>query len=195
MTSDTPPHRYAKGEAKRAQILAAALTVIAQHGYRNSTLQEIADAVNLTKAGVLHYFDSREHLIAEVLKERDAQDDAALAPDGADMVTILSRAIKHNSSVGGMVQLYSRVVVEAEAPEHPGHAYVRARYERVVSAFAEGIRQRQRAGTARADLDPVLVARAAIALSDGLQLQWLHDRDIDMSADFEATMALILGQP
>jgi AcrR family transcriptional regulator len=192
MSTDVPARRYAKGESKRREILDAALSVVAAHGYRNSTLQEIADAVALTKAGVLHYFDSREDLIAQVLRERDLLDGIAYTPADGDSITQLRRTVEHNRSVPGLVQLYSRVVVEAEAPEHAAHAYVGERYDRLVDSLAEGVRRRQQDGTVRADLDPVTAARIAIALSDGLQLQWLHDRSLDLSAVFDAAMALLL---
>ena len=132
MSNAVPARRYAKGEAKRREILAAALTLIAESGYRNSTLQDVADAVRLTKAGVLHYFESREDLIAQVLMGRDDHDAAQLRVPGAvpgavprtvsgDMLTQLSRTIRHNVLVPGMVQLFSGVVVEAEDPKHPAH--------------------------------------------------------------------------
>ncbi|MCY7290050.1 MAG: TetR/AcrR family transcriptional regulator [Cryobacterium sp.] len=198
MNTDVPANagpsarRYAKGEAKRREILDAALAVVAGHGYRNSTLQEIADAVELTKAGVLHYFDSREDLMAQVLRERDLLDGVAYTPADGDSLTQLRRTVEHNRSVPGLVQLYSRVVVEAESTEHPAHAYVFERYDNLVQSLAEGVRRRQEAGTARPDLDPVVAARMVIALSDGLQLQWLHDQSLDMSAVFDAAMALVL---
>ncbi|TFD48297.1 TetR/AcrR family transcriptional regulator [Cryobacterium frigoriphilum] len=202
MSNAVPARRYAKGEAKRREILAAALQLIAESGYRNSTLQDVADAVGLTKAGVLHYFESREDLITQVLQGRDDHDAVQLAQEaraGAgdredDMLTLLSRAIRLNASVPGMVQLYSRVVVEAEDPQHPAHDYISERYELVAARIAASVQQRQSLGTARADLDPAQVARIVIAVSDGLQLQWMHARDdIDMSVDFDAALTLILG--
>ena len=63
--------RYAKGEAKRQEILEVALALIAEHGFKKSTLREIGAAVGLSNAGVLHYFGSKEELFAEVLRLRD----------------------------------------------------------------------------------------------------------------------------
>ncbi|HEY5230670.1 MAG TPA: helix-turn-helix domain-containing protein, partial [Galbitalea sp.] len=53
---------YAKGVAKREEILRTALEVFARQGYRGTSLRELADAVNLSQAGLLHYFDSKEEL-------------------------------------------------------------------------------------------------------------------------------------
>ncbi|WEO76831.1 helix-turn-helix domain containing protein [Cryobacterium sp. SO2] len=193
MSIDAPARRYAKGAAKRREILDAALAVVATQGYRNSSLQEIADAVGLTKAGVLHYFTSREELMAEVVSERDAHDRDSFAGLEPDLLGLLSRTIEHNGTVPGLVQLYSRLVAEAEAPEHPAHDYVRERYDLIVNSLADSVRARQRDGSVRADLDPMVVARAATALSDGLQLQWLHDKTVDMSGIFDAALELMLG--
>ncbi|MGY4858154.1 TetR/AcrR family transcriptional regulator [Cryobacterium sp. AP23] len=193
MSIDAPARRYAKGAAKRREILDAALAVVAKHGYRNSSLQEIADAVSLTKAGVLHYFDSREQLMAEVVSERDEHDRAAFEEIGKDLLGTLSLTIEYNSTVPGLVQLYSRLVAESEAPEHPAHDYVRERYDLIVTTLADSVRRRQLEGSVSADIDPMVVARAATALSDGLQLQWLHDNTVDMSGVFDAALELMLG--
>lgn len=193
MSIDGSARRYAKGETKRLEILAAALELVATGGYRNSTLQDIADAVHLTKAGVLHYFESRDDLMAQVLAQRDAAWEAQ-SGDSGDMLHVLGQAIVHNASVPGLVQLYSRVVVEAENPAHVAHQAMLERYARLAERLAASVRERQIAGTAHPDLDPAQVARLAIALSDGLQLQWLyHPAGPDMAHDFDAALTLILG--
>jgi hypothetical protein len=57
------------------------------------------------------------------------------------------------------------------------------------------VRQRQHDGSVRADIDPLVLARAVTALSDGLQLQWLHDKTVDMSGVFDAALELLIGAP
>jgi AcrR family transcriptional regulator len=191
VSNDLPSQRYAKGEAKRREILEAALALVAERGYRNSTLQEIADAVGLSKAGVLHYFTSRENLIAEVIRERDAQDATSFGRDATDMLDLLRKTMQHNESVPGLVELYSRLVVEAESHEHPAHDYVRERYATTTDSVAAAVRQRQEAGALAGDADPRVLARTLIALSDGLQLQWMYNREIDMAEAFDAILALL----
>jgi AcrR family transcriptional regulator len=191
VSNDLPSQRYAKGEAKRREILEAALALVAERGYRNSTLQEIADAVGLSKAGVLHYFTSRENLIAEVIRERDAQDATSFGRDATDMLDLLRKTMEHNESVPGLVELYSRLVVEAESHEHPAHDYVRERYATTTDSVAAAVRQRQEAGALSGNIDPRVLARTLIALSDGLQLQWMYNREIDMAEAFDAILALL----
>jgi AcrR family transcriptional regulator len=119
----TGPRRYAKGAAKRAEILEVALDLIARCGYRRSTLREIAAAVGLTNAGVLHYFGSREELFTEVLRLRDEADRAV---DGGDRLQQFVDVIGHNADVPGLVHLYSSLAAEAVDPEHEAHRFFAA---------------------------------------------------------------------
>jgi AcrR family transcriptional regulator len=73
---------YAKGVAKRAEILRAALAVIARHGYRKTSTRELAAAAGLSEAGMLHYFGSKEKLFEEVLRARDEADQARITAPG-----------------------------------------------------------------------------------------------------------------
>lgn len=187
-------NRYAKGEAKRRAILDTALSLIAQHGYQASTLQEIADAVGLTKAGVLHYFTSREALLAEVLRERDDTARARFNGTPGDSLDLLAATATENATTPGLVALYSRLVVDSAAPEHPAHDYIADRYRRTVDAMADAARERQAAGTLPDTIDPVVFGRVATAISDGLQLQWAYDDNIDMRATFDAVLAYFSGE-
>ena len=71
---------YAKGVAKREEILERALEVIAREGYRGASVKELADAVGLSQAGLLHYFDSKEELFTEIVRKRDEVDLAHYGP-------------------------------------------------------------------------------------------------------------------
>lgn len=59
---------YAKGKAKRAEILDTALRVIAEQGYSGATVKQLADAVGLSQNGLLHYFGSKDNLFLEILE-------------------------------------------------------------------------------------------------------------------------------
>jgi AcrR family transcriptional regulator len=55
---------------RRAELLDAALAVFAERGFEHATLQEVADRAGVTKGGVYHYFDSKEALLLELMRER-----------------------------------------------------------------------------------------------------------------------------
>lgn len=182
---------YAKGVAKREEILTTALEVFSRQGYRKASLREISEAVGLTQAGLLHYFGSKEDLFTEILRKRDDFDEEHYDFADDPGVDALVRIIRHNAEVPGLVHLYATLSSEATEIEHPGHEFFTERYERTIAAMEEAARARQTAGDLSADLDPRAIARMIIALSDGMQVQWLLDDSVDMAATVEAFWALL----
>ena len=63
-----------RSEERRAEIVRAALEVIAERGYRGASLAAVAERVGLTQQGLLHHFPTKEALLVAVLKERDQWD-------------------------------------------------------------------------------------------------------------------------
>ncbi|MEV0798381.1 TetR/AcrR family transcriptional regulator [Kribbella sp. NPDC050281] len=160
---------YAKGVAKREEILTAALEVIARQGYRKTSTKELAAAVGLSEPGLLHYFGSKEKLFEAVLRARDEADVDRF--DESDLIAKLTAITRHNSDVPGLVQLYSTFSAEAGDPQHPSNPYFAERYARLRESLAGAVRARQAAGTFTASADPEQIATLLIALSDGLQVQ------------------------
>ena len=185
---------YAKGVAKREEILRAALEVIARHGYRKTSTRELAAAVGLSEAGLLHYFGSKEKLFEAVLRARDEADRSRFA-DVADSIDLLAAAVRHNGSVPGLVELYSTFSAEAGDPDHNSHDYFVDRYAGIRASLADAVRARQTAGTFTPSADPETIATALIALSDGLQIQSQYDLPADPADLFDRLLALLAGPP
>src|SRR5580700_11574702 len=51
----------------RGATVAAAMRLFAAHGFEGTALQDIADAVGVSKPAVLHHFPSKEHVRQAVL--------------------------------------------------------------------------------------------------------------------------------
>ncbi|WP_353808348.1 TetR/AcrR family transcriptional regulator [Agromyces sp. SYSU T00194] len=173
---------YAKGIAKREEILSTALDVIARNGYRGASVKELADAVGLSQAGLLHYFGSKEELFAEVLRMRDERDARSIDRTTGRSLDAFVDVVRGNTGVPGLVQLYAQLSVEASDPAHPAHEYFVERYRTFRAGMADHLRTQQDAGVVRADLDPDALAAVLAAAADGLQTQWMLDPDIDMAA-------------
>jgi AcrR family transcriptional regulator len=171
---------YRKGVAKREEILSIALDVVAREGYRGTTVRDLADAVGLSQTGLLHYFGSKDELLTAVLRRRDELD----AEDERDLEAAdkLIRTLRHNATVPGLVMLYSQMSVEAADPQHPAHEHFRDRFDTMRADIAEVIRAGQADGSVPSTLDPERAATVVVAVSDGLQIQWLYDRNLDMAA-------------
>lgn len=67
MPEDRPRTRIQ--EKNRAAILEAALEVFSQHGFRGSTLDQIASVAGLSKPNVLYYFPSKEAIHAALVDD------------------------------------------------------------------------------------------------------------------------------
>lgn len=52
---------------RREQILIAASRLFVKRGFAATSMQDIADAVNITKAGLYHFVDSKEDLLYEIM--------------------------------------------------------------------------------------------------------------------------------
>ena len=57
-------------EARRAELLDAALEVFAEVGFERATLNDLADRAGVTKGAVYHYFASKDQLFIELVRSR-----------------------------------------------------------------------------------------------------------------------------
>lgn len=183
---------YAKGIAKREEILTTALDVFAQKGYRGASLREIAESVGLSQAGLLHHFSSKEELFAEVLRKRDDVAEREHQADGGSRgLDTLIDIVRHNADVPGLVQLYATISAEAADDDHPGHPYFVARYAKLIGLVEEHVRSEQAAGRIAGSLDAAQVARIGVAVADGMQVQWMLDRSADMAGSLEYFLSIL----
>jgi AcrR family transcriptional regulator len=178
-----------RGDARREQILYAAMVVFADHGYHRASLAGIAEQVGISQAGLLHHFPTKPRLLTAVLEARDRLDREWLAdldPDGRTgprLLVSLLRLVDRNRRLGGLVQIYTALAGESVTDDHPARAWFTDRYGRVTASVEAGLRAG--AGSLRPDVDCALLAREVVAVMDGLQLQWLlRPDDVDMVAAF-----------
>jgi AcrR family transcriptional regulator len=176
---------YAKTPARRAEIVRASFEVFSVGGYHASSLREIADRVGLTQAGILHHFANKWELLEAVLTLRDEEAVAVTgvneANPGLETMRGFLRLIEHNLREPGIVELYCVLSAESTSVNHPAHAYFRKRYDWTVSVVADAYGDMLMRGEIHPGIDPRSAAVRTIAIMDGLQVQWLLDRDaIDM---------------
>lgn len=185
-------------ERKRAEILDAAIDIFGNKGYANGTLADIAEQVDITHAGVLHHFGSKQKLLLEMLTYRDETDVADLEerhiPDGPELFLHLVRTALANSRRAGVVQVYTVLSAEAVTDDHPARPFFDNRYSvlrgEVAAAFQvlckqEGITAPETIGAASASI---------LAVMDGLQLQWLlQPQEIDLAETSEFAIRAIVN--
>lgn len=189
-----PRGPYAKGVAKREEILTTALEVVSERGFGGASVKELADAVGLTPAGLLHYFGSKDELFVQVLRKRDEVDAARFLPGGDvdphELADVWVKLIRHNAQVPGLVALFSRMAAAADDPSGPAHDYFAARGVNLRAQMTDALVQLQTDGGVTDRVPADMLARMLQALTDGLQLQWLVDPDLDMGSVIEALFEL-----
>src|SRR6202522_4430019 len=89
MSSATTPRRIAVSAARpgrrerrrvetRERIFRAALELFAQHGFLETTVEDITEAADVGKGTFFNYFPTKEHILAEFGGERTAALERAL---------------------------------------------------------------------------------------------------------------------
>jgi AcrR family transcriptional regulator len=189
-----------KSERTRQRILDAAAAVFSEQGY-GARLTDIAERADM-KAGSLYYhFDSREDLVAEVLRLgiQGAWDHVALAVDAlgpaASAGDRLAAAIRaHTTSVVGRsayATAQARIVGQLPTDLARTHRKDMRAYGEY---WAELFREAQAAGDVAADVD-LLVTRMLAFGAMNWTSEWFvatDDRSIDELAD-QAVRLLLHG--
>ncbi|MEU2244090.1 MULTISPECIES: TetR/AcrR family transcriptional regulator [Streptomyces] len=183
----------ARSEERRAEILRAALEVIAERGYRGATLGSVAERVGLTQQGLLHYFPTKEALLVAVLQERDRWDTSGGRDRENWRLDLLESLVEYNAMRPGIVQTFSALLGESVTDEHPAREFFTERYGQVRSSMADVLRlefgERLPSG-----LTPERAAPLLTAVLDGLQYQWLLDPSaVDMPDAFRDFLRLLRG--
>ena len=166
---------------KREEILKAALATFGSRGYRAGSLAEIADQVGMTHAGVLHHFGSKDQLLLDVLLYRDETDVAHLdgrhIPGGLDLFRHLVETARLNSTRPGIVQAFAVLSGDSVTDDNPAQDWFRARYAQLRTEVGEALRTVCADGKPPSDAAIADAAASIVAVMDGLQIQWLLDRD------------------
>ncbi|GGT48259.1 TetR/AcrR family transcriptional regulator [Streptomyces purpureus] len=183
----------ARSEERRAEILRAALEVIAERGYRGASLSAVAERVGLTQQGLLHYYPTKEALLVAVLEERDQWDTGGGTGRESWRLELLDSLVEYNAMRPGIVQTFSALLGESVTDGHPARDFFTHRYTQVRSEMANVLRA-EYGERLPGGLTPEQAAPLLTAVMDGLQYQWLLDpRAVDMPAAFRDFLSLLRG--
>lgn len=184
------PGRSTKGAAKRQAILDAALEVFGEVGLHGSSLREIASRVGVSHQSLMHYFPTKNELLMAVLRRRDERLRRHFTNEGGMSVTELISVAEDNVGIPDVIALYNMASAEATFEDHPAHEYYSEFYQSLISAMTTYIERAEERGVLRDGWTARTAARAILGLVDGLQLQWLYDRDDVRVAE---TVKLLVG--
>lgn len=189
---------YATGRRRRARILADAMQLFARSGYGDTSLSDIASAVGVSKSTLLHHYPTKEALLSAVLIQRDrairAHGEETTTARAADVLRGMPDGAQRNAAdEPGLIEVYAVLSCEAVPASHPAHDYFTDRFRRSIDYFTEMFRLAQLDGDLPEHRDPEREAIWLIALWDGLQYQWLYDREaVDVAEQLRAHLDDVL---
>jgi len=82
----------ARGRETRARIQAVAVELFTEQGYEKTSLREIAERLDVTKAALYYYFKSKEDIVASLVEDYFAQIDGLIAWGTSQPATPQTRA-------------------------------------------------------------------------------------------------------
>lgn len=181
MTESEPFKRgpYRKTEARRREIIAAALQVFSASGYRGGSLKDIGALIDIDPSTILHHFPTKEALLEAVLEDKEAHDVQGMPElETIDPATIPAQFIalaELNNEIPGVIALYAIMSAESTTDGHPSAEYFRARTEHTRRTFRIGFERMADAGLLSPGITAEYAALSTFALWDGAQIHWLID--------------------
>ncbi|MGW1783655.1 TetR/AcrR family transcriptional regulator [Streptomyces sp. NPDC002143] len=181
-----PRGGYVQGQAKRQQILDAALLRFGQDGYRRTSLASVARDAGISDAGVLHHFHGKQQLLVAVVEYWHQRLDERWLRVG-DSVRDAFRCHLEDTAdalkMPGIVELAVVLGAEATSPDHPAHDFFSQWQEKGVLELTARMRAAIESGELRPGLDCEGIARECAAMDAGLRLHWLAaGRSFDLIA-------------
>jgi AcrR family transcriptional regulator len=194
--------RHKLSDARRRQILKAAVQVIAEKGICDTGIKDVADQAGTSPALVIYYFGTKDALLAEALAFADERFYAKTAEAVAGMASARDRLVelvRCSCSVGEAEDDFDEWVLWldlwARAAHKPDVARDRqAMDQRWRTTIGEIVRQGQAAGEF-APVDAAAFALRLAALIDGLAvLVVLKDPEVTRERMFDLCMETCAGE-
>ena len=186
-------------DARQRQILAAAHRRLARHGFRETTMQQIADEAGLSVGTLYRYFDDKEALIEALAgwgRSQKRDEIGSLAPPSgveglAELVSRLAGRLPPAEASREAVRFDIRL---GEALGQPAlESLVRESLRDFRDLIADYVRDARSEGRIAPDVDAEPIGRILLSLLIGLELQVAFEPDLDREAYVAAIGRLLRG--
>lgn len=179
-----------RGVERRRVMVDAAIELFSRQGVRGTGVAAIAERAGATPSALIHHFGSKDGLVQAALEEADRRALARLSiPLGAEPTLDQAfdwfiRDAEHTAAAERqLAALHTTLTAENLEPGSVLHTWFRDRGRalrtHLVSLFTRAVAD----GSARAGLDPSLLAAETAAFLEGIHLLWLLDPEqVDLTA-------------
>jgi AcrR family transcriptional regulator len=115
---EPPPARNRSAGNRTEEILAAAVAVFAENGYRATSMNDLARAAGLSKPGLYHYVASKEQLLVLLYQtemEQHLVEERAVIESSTSATESLRRILAQRATYSCRQQRLQRIFTEEEA--------------------------------------------------------------------------------
>lgn len=191
--------RKPKRTGQPERIIEAAISIIGERGYYGFSIKDIAENCDLTVAGVLYHFGTKESILHAVINDREERDTTAVwgdvLADGVEGLAALGLdalkqkfhdTVARNSEQPEILRLFSMLRTEALYPQHPAYEFFRNRAAMATNALSYAFSGKVS--------DPVSLARHVLASMTGLENLWLEQNmEFDLVEEWDRLAEKIFG--
>ncbi|MGA8369363.1 MAG: mycofactocin system transcriptional regulator, partial [Acidimicrobiales bacterium] len=168
-----------------------ALDLFERNGFDETTVEDIAAAVGISRRTLFRYYESKRDIVwgefaVELVRLRQHLRDA---PAGEPLMDVLRRAVVSTNRFGAgeLDELRIRVSLISSVPALVAHSAVRyAEWRQVVAEFAA-----ERLGEAPDDLGPQTLAHAALGAAMAAFARWSRHDAEDLTAEVDRALRLL----
>ncbi|HKR12765.1 MAG TPA: TetR/AcrR family transcriptional regulator [Pyrinomonadaceae bacterium] len=160
------------GEERRLQILAVAVSLFSNRGFRGTTTKEIAQAAGVSEAMVFRHFATKEELYAAILDHKACAGHESFEPEKMAAEAIKQkddRAVFEALALGALDhhendREFQRLLLHSALEKHElAQMFFDQFVRRVYEFLGAYIRERQREG-GFVDVDPAIIVRCFIGM-------------------------------
>jgi len=182
---------------RREQMLRAALSVIAERGYPETRITDVAGRAGASPALVIYYFKTRDQLLTEAIRYSEdswyaegTRRIAAIPGAGGRLAELVAMTCLPEAHAGARDSWLLWLDLWAQSARHPEVAAVRQKFdERWRATIRALVLAGQETGEFRAEVDAAGFAVLVSALLDGLAVQIaLDDPEVTPARAFCLTM-------
>ena len=198
MTKVTQAHL----DARREEILAAAVKIFARKGMQNATMAEIAEAAGISAGAIYRYFANKEDLAAFCMGQSGDQVTSAwrqLSEENGDPRTAFEAMARESfdelnapEASNETFLMFESQLAAARAGESRLLTESRRSHQVIVAGLAEAIKKMQDAGQFPRELNAEQLGAGLLSFYWGARLTRLVNDDVDTDAQLAQVWRLMM---
>lgn len=190
-------------EARRHQILDAAWSCFARQGYHRATMQDIANEAGLSAGAIYRYFESKEAVLRAIVDRNTnrftqlVRDVRAEMASPVDALRAIGQAMFLQSQ-DPLLDTHIRLDVELRGEALRNDGLREAFRQQLVfwrTAMTDVLRETQRAGQLRPEVDPEALIVLGMCAYEGLRQWKLIDPEMFRPAEVYRLIMMLAAPP